>query len=115
MRGINAVGKLEIVGRSIVLAKMKIDYAINDKCWNMYDSYGEICVGCGCCSKDKAVRQKARYEFCKRRIEDAESFDDWFDDDRLRAIQEKNVKSTLKYYRRLLRYYQKKVSKKHEI
>lgn len=51
-------------------AIMIIDEAVNNNCWNPYESYWKICVGCGCCSKDKKERYKARYELCKRIIEE---------------------------------------------
>ena len=85
------------------------DYATNDNCWNPYDSYGEICVGCGCCSKDKATRYKARYKLCQRMIEKQLSFDGWCEEPEIRALQQENIKLNLKYFRRLSRYYKKKL------
>ena len=92
-------------------AKMQaiIDYATNNNCWNPYDSYGEICVGCGCCNKDKATRYKARYKLCQRMIEEQLSFDGWYEEPEIRALQQENIKLNLKHFRRLSRYYKKKL------
>ena len=86
-----------------------IDTPVMDRCWNPYDSYGEICVHCGCCSPDKSVRYPARIEFLERRIAENENFEYWDDDPEWRAVQEKNVKANLRYFKRQLRYYRKKV------
>lgn len=85
------------------------DYKALDNCWNPYDSYGEICVGCVCCSKDKATRYKARIKVCKRRISDLENFSLWDDDIVGRAVQMKNIKDSLRYFKSRLRYYEKKL------
>lgn len=89
--------------------QIMVDRPALDNCWNTYDSYGEICVGCGCCSKDKATRYKARYEVCQRRISEMENFNLWFDDIETRALQKKNIKYNLKYFKSRLRYYGKKL------
>ena len=86
-----------------------IDTPVTDKCWNLYDSYGEICVHCGCCSKDPLTRYNARIEVLLRRIEHCVTFDGWIADSSLRAIQETNIARDLKTYRRKLRYYKKKL------
>lgn len=84
-----------------------ICFQVSNKCWNPYDSYGEICVHCGCCSKDKTTRQKARLEVAKRRLQEELDFDLWDDNPAWRAIQEKNNKSNIRYWRRRVRYYEK--------
>lgn len=86
-----------------------IDKPVTDKCWNLYDSYGEICTHCGCCSKDPLTRYKARIEVLLRRIEHCETFDAWIADSSLRAIQETNIAHDLKACRRMLRYYKRKL------
>lgn len=86
-----------------------IDAQVSSKCWNLYDSYGEICVHCGCCSKDPLTRYNARIEVLLRWIEQCETFDGWIADSSLRAIQETNIARDLKAYRRKLRYYKKKL------
>lgn len=82
-----------------------IDTPVIDKCWNLYDSYGEICVHCGCCSKDPMTRVKARIDVLIRRIGECEAFDSWFADPYLRAFQERNIAADLKVLKRRLRYY----------
>ena len=34
------------------MSVMYVDAPVRGNCWNLRDSYGEICVGCGCCSKE---------------------------------------------------------------
>lgn len=89
--------------------EVMIDYAVSKHCWNPYESHGEICVSCGCCSKDKATRYKARYELCKRLIEDLVSFDGWFDEPELRDLQKRNIKTDLRHFRRRMAYYKKRL------
>ena len=86
-----------------------IDKPITDKCWNIYDSYGEICVHCGCCSKDPVKRANARYELCLERIAHLNAFDGWDKDPEIRALQERNIKHDLKYFNERLRYYKKRL------
>lgn len=88
---------------------MMVCFTVDKNCWNLLDSYGEICVRCGCCSKDKKIRYSARIERIERWIEEEEHFDGWADDKDLRALQEKNIKSNIKCYRRQLRYYKKRL------
>lgn len=45
-------------------------HAVNKKCYNPWDTYGEICIHCGCCSKDVAKRQQARLALHKRLLKD---------------------------------------------
>jgi len=91
------------------MSVMYVDETIRDNCWNLLDSYGEICVGCGCCSKDKKVRHKARLETVKRWKEENDKFCGWDDDPEVRKIQEKNVKANKQYFARRIRYYERKV------
>ena len=86
-----------------------IDMGVSKNCWNLYDSFGEICVHCGCCIKDKSTRYKARYKLCKRKIEELEQFYAWSDDPDVRATQEKNIKSNLRYFKSRMRYYMKRI------
>lgn len=86
-----------------------IDTGVMKKCWNPYDSYGEICVHCGCCNKDKRARYMARFKLCKRKIEELENVTLWDDDPEWKAIQEKNIKSNLRYFKSRMRYYMKRM------
>lgn len=47
-----------------------ISIAAKENCYNTYDSYGEICVHCGCCSEDEIERAKARVALADRMIEE---------------------------------------------
>ena len=93
---------------------MIADIEVSNNCWNLNDSYGMICVRCGCCSKDKAIRYKARIKCLEEWIDDCENFNLWVEDESLRRIQEENVKSNIKYYRQQLRYYKRKLKEVEE-
>ena len=87
-----------------------IDTAVIDRCWNLIDSYGEICVHCGCCSPDKQKRYASRIAVLERWIEKQEKFGGWDDDPEMKALQERNIRSNLKHFRRMLRYYKGKMN-----
>ena len=89
---------------------MHICFSVQKNCWNLRDSYGEICVGCGCCSKYKKERHKNRLEALKRWNEENDRFDGWCDDPEIRKLQEKNTKANRKYFARMIRYYERKVA-----
>ena len=82
-----------------------IDRPTAKQCWNLIDSYGEICVHCGCCSPDKRKRYASRIAVLERWIDEKEHFDRWDDDPEMKALQERNIRSNLKHFRRMLRYY----------
>ena len=85
-----------------------IDEQVQDKCWNLYDSYGEICVHCGCCAKDKATRYKARVDAIKGWIWEQES---WYKpDETWEEYQRKNRREKMRHWKRLLRYYESGLS-----
>lgn len=88
---------------------MFVDISVSKSCWNLFDSYGEICVHCGCCCKNKEWRYKARIECIERWLNDRVHFDLWDEDQELRAVQEKNVAADIKYFKRMLRYYKRKL------
>jgi len=89
------------------MADVHIDFAVRKDCWNFIDSYGEICVGCGCCSKDKKTRYESRIRCVERWLDERINFDDWIEG--CRELQEKNIKADIKYYKRRLRYYRAKL------
>lgn len=84
-----------------------IDVACNKNCWNFLDSYGEICIGCRCCSKDKKIRYESRIRCLERWLEEKLNFDMWIDG--LEDLQRKNIKSDISYFKRKLRYYRHKL------
>ena len=87
-----------------------IDSQIKKKCWNLMDSYGEICVHCGCCAEDKKTRYEARLGCLKRWLEEKEHFDDWaYEYPDLMETQKKNVASDIVYYKRKIMYYENKL------
>ena len=88
---------------------MYIDMQIRNNCWNFMDSYGEICVHCGCCSKDKKIRYPARLECLKRWLKEREEFDDWDKEYGWKETQMKNIASDIRSYKRQIRYYENKI------
>ena len=82
-----------------------IDVGVKSNCWNLYDSYGQICVGCGCCSKDPVERAEARYYVALEQLEHFENFDSWSENMNMRKNQEKNVKSNIKYFKKKSRLF----------
>ena len=71
--------KTERTGRGESM-EAHICYSVTKKCWNPYDSFGEICVGCGCCSDDPIKRAEARLKVSKDQLEDRRKFDMWDED-----------------------------------
>ena len=88
-----------------------IDFAKGKKCWNIYETV-YTCIRCGCCSKDKNERYKNRVRVLKRLLQKEYNFNDWDDDPELKAIQERNIKSNIRYFKKKLRYYEKIQSRK---
>jgi len=88
---------------------MHICYQVKKNCWNFYDSFGEICVGCGCCSDNPVKRAEARLELSKRLLEEREHFDMWDENPEWRKIQEKNVEADKRYFKKRIRYYTRRL------
>jgi len=87
-----------------------IDVQIKKSCWNLMDSYGEICVCCECCSPDKKTRYMSRISCLEEWIRMKESFSDWSDDPYWKDVQKKNIKKDIRMWKRQLRYYKKKLN-----
>lgn len=85
-----------------------IDYAVSEDCINIY-SFGEICVGCGCCSRNPNYMDmiRRRIKYYKRMLEEQYSFSNWVDDEKCRKVQEQNVKANILYFKRKIRLYKK--------
>lgn len=48
-----------------------IDYSARSNCYNVGESYGEICVQCNCCGRfDKKTMYECRLETDKRHLEE---------------------------------------------
>ena len=88
---------------------MHIDRGIRKNCWNLIDSYGEICVGCRCCSPDKKVRYPARLRCLQEWLEERLTFKHWSDDPYWLEVQKKNVAADIKLFRRRIKYYKRKL------
>lgn len=93
---------------------MIVDIEVSNNCWNFNDSYGMICVRCGCCSKDKAIRYKARIKCLEAWLDERKNFNRWAEDEYVRRIQEENIKSDYECYRGRLYYYKKKLKEVEE-
>lgn len=90
-----------------------VDIAASDKCYNIYESYGEICIGCGCCAIDPEIRVRARLEMWKRRLEALETdlrFNWWVDYPEIRELQVHNLMIDIERAKRRIRYYQRRLA-----
>ena len=84
------------------------DECVRDNCWNLYDSYGQICVHCGCCSNDKKTRYNARIKVIEGWIWQQEN---WYKpDETWEDYQINNRREKLRNWKRQLRYYKRRVS-----
>jgi hypothetical protein len=83
-----------------------ICYGIQKGCING-DSYGEICVGCGCCSKDKSVRYAARLKMYQEDLERQLKFSNWLKG--CIRLQRRNQKSNITYCKRRISIYKRLV------
>ena len=87
-----------------------IDVQAKHNCYALRWSFGEICVGCGCCDKDPLKRAKARLDYYTDLLEESENFSHWFEDDpELLALQKKNKASDIRYAKRRIAYYKKRI------
>ena len=79
-------------------------YGVSDDCINIH-SYGEICVRCGCCSNNPDFRDRTirSIRYYKERLREELNFEYWSENDVLRKVQERNVKSNIQYIKREIR------------
>ena len=75
-----------------------IDRGISKNCKNLIDSYGEICVGCGCCSEDPHIALTSQISVEARHLQERFAFAYYDDDEELAKIQRENVKSDIRDY-----------------
>lgn len=80
-------------------------FSVKDDCYNLYESYGEICVHCQCCSKDLKVRYKSRLDMWQRMLQDSKYYAKFDTED----YQIENRKANEKTFKRRIRYYKKKL------
>lgn len=85
-----------------------IDFAKSKNRWNVFETM-YTCIGCGRCSEDKQARCQNRIRVLKRLLKKQHEFNQWDDNPEGRAIQEKNIKFNIRYFKRKLRYYEKRV------
>ena len=83
-----------------------VSIAVSNRCYNLYESYGEICVGCGCCSSNKRKRLEARIELHKRLLKHDQEFDGWANDPDVRAVQERNVELNIAENMKMIAQYE---------
>jgi hypothetical protein len=81
-----------------------ICFSVREDCINP-DSYGEICVGCGCCSKDKTIRYPARLKLYTELLEHDLSFNNWIKG--CKRIQKRNRKLDIAYNKRRIAIYKR--------
>lgn len=83
-----------------------IDVAAKNDCYNLEDSYGEICVHCGCCHEDERIRNYARFVVTAQHLLERMQFDQYYSDDPDTArLQYGNVKCDIAGYKRELKTY----------
>lgn len=71
--------------------------SIMDNCQNLYDSYGQICVGCNCCGRfGEDTMWEARYNLAIARLQDKieKLQDEWFHTN----LQQANICSDISYW-----------------
>jgi hypothetical protein len=85
-----------------------LDQQVARNCWNLYDSYGEICVKCNCCGGfDKKTMYASRLRVVKR----------WLKEDQAKlsmrgfqsALQQKNIRTDIRRFQWQIHYYERKV------
>lgn len=80
------------------------DHIVSDDCINSY-SYGEICINCGCCSRnlnyrDRTIRQIRYY---KEMLNNEHNFDNWSESEAGRKYQERVTKANILYFKQKIR------------
>jgi len=83
-----------------------ICFSVTKDCINPV-SYGEICVGCGCCSKDKNIRYPARLKLYEEALKRQLNFNYWIKG--AIKLQGHNQKLNITYYKRRIAIYKRLV------
>lgn len=87
---------------------------VKENCWNFYESYGEICVHCGCCSDNLRERYEERIRVLKWQIENNKQF---LEDQKDRANVSpdyywcRNARSSVRYCKSEIKHYRKLLSR----
>lgn len=81
-----------------------VDYDISDDCINA-NSYGEICVKCGCCSRNQNYRDRIirQIKYYKEMLNEEYAFDGWDENEYTRKHQEEVVGANILYFNRKIR------------
>ena len=82
--------------------RIHVCYAVKKECINP-DSYGMICVHCGCCSTDKMTRYSARLKMFTEHLKEHEYFNNWIKG-HIR-LQKSNMKKNITYCKRRIAIY----------
>lgn len=89
-----------------------ITWAKDEKrCWNYYQTI-YACIGCNCCARDKKLRYQSRLRVLKEMLQEQYDFNDWAPYPDLKALQERNTKANIRYFKRRIRYYEKKLAER---
>lgn len=81
-----------------------IDYVVSDDCINS-NSYGMICVKCGCCSRNPNYRDRIikQIKYYKEMLKEEYDFEAWDKNEDGRKFQEKVIKANILYFKRKIR------------
>lgn len=91
-------------------------FSIKPNCWNFEARGYGTCYGCGCCVSDKQECYKNRVAYLNKMLKEQYEFDGWYNDDpELKALQERNVKANISCFKRMKRYYEKKLKEMGEV
>ena len=92
------------------MSNIHICFSTKPNCWNLEARCYGTCYGCHCCAKDKLTRYKARIAYLDAMLKEEYEFDMWDDTTEGRKLQEKNIKKDIRWFKRLKRYYVKKLA-----
>jgi hypothetical protein len=76
-----------------------IDFATSENCYAPLWSFGEICVGCGCCdrNKNKLDMYKSRLKYHRTQLDHNANFQHFSIIPNIRKMQEKNIKRSIEF------------------
>lgn len=83
---------------------MHIDYEVSGDCINA-NSYGMICVKCGCCNRNQNYRDRIirKIKYYKEMLNEEYIFDFWDENEYARKHQEKVVCENILFFKRKIR------------
>lgn len=87
-----------------------VDEAAGEKCYSTAWSFGEICVGCGCCAADPMTRVKARIAYHRTLLHNDRHFNGWYEDDpEILELQKRNVAENIAWNKAKLKELRKEL------